>query len=147
MDAIEDVLAGRTIRGDNAPLEFTNHACQRYAERSGRELDPELVRKQLSQMLPTVTISAKPPSWFKPTEGGAHRAVAYALLGDDVVMPVILRAGTLLATTLITPGEERAEQKERSREWRERNRRRAGANKKAPKLRADGPRRKDWGEE
>jgi hypothetical protein len=104
MTAISDLAAGRTLRADNCPIGFSNHAVERMAERLGRDLDPANVRKQLSQMLSGATVTKEPPPWYH-TEHRQGGAAAFLCLGDDVVIPLVLHEdGELLATTVITPG-------------------------------------------
>ena len=63
-DPLGDIYRGATLRGDECPLTLTNHVVERWAERTGRGLELDTVRAELSRMFSAMSVSRTPPDWF-----------------------------------------------------------------------------------
>jgi hypothetical protein len=100
----KDCVKGWELPGDCAPISFSEHACRRYGERIKPALDEGAIRRELSQLLATATVTRTAPSWYRPIPG-KHRPVAAYLVAGSVVMPLCDDGdGELRAVTTVAPG-------------------------------------------
>jgi hypothetical protein len=141
VSAIDDLKAGWTLRGDLVAVKFSDHLVARMSERMGREMPEETVRHELSRMLSAATVTATKPKWLETTIRSG--TVAFLLLGDDAVVPLIRgRNSELVGTTLMTPGH----LTEKKREAMSRKPpHRSGQPRRVPRGLDRRPRRRDWG--
>jgi hypothetical protein len=98
VNALADLRAGRSVRGDCVAVEFSDHAVERFAERAGREQEPDQVRRELSRMLASMTVSGTRPDWLK---AGTFTGSMYLLVGTDCTMPGLIRDGRFIAITTV----------------------------------------------
>ena len=74
------------------------HAAEQYRHRFRPGLDPDAARAELERLRATGEISTVAPAWLNAAKPAPH----YLLLGDDVVLPVLLRRwGGWIATTCV----------------------------------------------
>jgi len=146
VNATDDLKAGRTLRGDTAPINFSPHAVERFGERFRPGLDLDVVRRELSRMLPTLSVSRElPPGYDYPAK---PRTLGY-LVGEGAVFPLAGGApGEWRAVTCLATGSIAEAGAEKKREHRRNYRKARAYEKKARKVergRARGePRRKGW---
>ena len=142
IDYVRALKRGVRLGGDEVAIVFSDHACERWGERGGRELDPERARVELSSMLSAMRISTTPPDWFDPSR---QPALAYGVLGD-AVLPLHEDDGVLVATTLLYPGgtSEQGIEKRREIKQRQRGRRAGKRSKMHGRQGMVGPRRRQW---
>jgi hypothetical protein len=97
MSVRTDLQRGWRLRGDAAPVAFSEHAVQRTKERMSPGLDEPAVRSALHHMLATARVVKEAPSWL----GKQQRADAWLVFGEDWAAPLYWRRGELRATTLM----------------------------------------------
>ncbi len=140
MNALADLERGWTLRGDCAPVAFTQHALRRAGERLAPALAGDDLQRALCRMLASTRVTKAPPEWLAESQP----ADAWLLLGPDLAAPLHWRNGELRAATLIAAGSMSPERRERRNDFRAR---RASARRAAKRgggplrdaRRADGP--------
>ena len=76
----------------------SDHAALRYRERVRPDLDKEGARAELLRLLDDAPLEARAPSWCLYRRLSSTR---YAVLSEDVVVPVVGTERTLRAVTCI----------------------------------------------
>jgi len=150
MTALEDLEAGRTVKGDNGPLRPTRHCVERFASRFRPGVPLEEVEKELRRMFPAMSVTKKLPPAFRGHSQKEH-TIGYAALGD-CCFPLALFEGewemtTCLSTDLIS--EANLERKRDAQQNRRAASRTARKQKKLSHGRPVGrpvgrPRKRDW---
>lgn len=153
MTAIEDLQRGWTLRADALPVQFSHHLVARMSERLGRELAEATVRRELSKMLSSATVTSAAPDWYVThSQDSARRTVGYLRFGDDAIVPLIRGRGgeELVGTTLLTPDKQVSKAKAKPAPKRNFGKSSTHGVKRR-KLHTgrppDGPRQRDWGTE
>lgn len=96
--------SGVDTRG-KATIRLTEHCVERYQQRFRPALDIEAARTDLARLLDVADVVADPPRWL--AERAEQWAPAYALIGDDCVLPLVPaegRSGMLSAVTCLGRG-------------------------------------------
>ena len=78
MSAHDDIARGWPLPGDSLPIEFSQHATERY-NRLRPGIEPDAAYHALCHMLAGARAAAEPPAWAEHNEG----ATAWLLLGED----------------------------------------------------------------
>ena len=105
MNAIDDLRAGRTLRGDNAPLMPSLHAVKRWREPFRPGLSDAEARFQLQRQFEVMVVAEKPPPEHTIHRQGIHhgRNFGYASLAS-AVFPIELKPdGSWMLTTCLAP--------------------------------------------
>ena len=68
MSAHDDIARGWPLPGDSLPIEFSQHATERY-KRLRPGIEPDAAYHALCHMLAGARVAAEPPAWAEHNEG------------------------------------------------------------------------------
>ena len=119
MSAVAGRVADVPERADSLPIEFSEHAVERF-ERLRPDVEREAAYRGLCLMLSAATVTRTPPGWLP----NAEPADRWLVLGDDFCCPLRWSRGRseLVAVTLLSRGALSAERRLARNAWRARRR-------------------------
>src|SRR5689334_5665245 len=102
MGAVADLKAGRALRFDTAPVEFSHHAVERFAERFRPGLSLDEVRRQLPRTLLSARAQTELPDGYHVAD---QTHVSGYLVAEGACFPIVIRPdGCWLLTTCLARG-------------------------------------------